>query len=188
MKKIWSRRTFSLLSELTERFGLLIAKGKNVIPEDLKKKQMLEALHFGHPGSTKMLAENKIFWRWWLSKDIELKCNTCMSRMSSGMIWKKCLPSNKRSNLQVLISLENERINFSGNLHDRNNTDELLIFTRIDRYINWHVFRLYKSTESKEVNVFLESCDNLYGVPQKQKQTAVTLLQPNIFKNFCKEI
>ena len=48
-----------VLSKVIERLGLFTGD-KIVIPEELKK-QVVEALHFGHPGSTKMLAESNIF-------------------------------------------------------------------------------------------------------------------------------
>ena len=56
-----SRRNLPGFSELTERFGLLFAGDKIAIPEELKK-QVVDALHFGHSDSTKTLAESNIFW------------------------------------------------------------------------------------------------------------------------------
>ena len=50
-----------VFNEIAERFGLLFAGYKIVVPEELKE-QVVEALHFGHPGSTKMLAQGSIFW------------------------------------------------------------------------------------------------------------------------------
>ena len=47
------------LSELIERFGLFFEGDEIVIPEELKK-QVVEALHFGHPGSMKWLAKNNM--------------------------------------------------------------------------------------------------------------------------------
>ena len=48
--------------EPNERFGLQFAGDKIVIPEYLKK-QMVEPLNFGHPGSMEMLAKRNTF-RW----------------------------------------------------------------------------------------------------------------------------
>ena len=50
-----------VISKITERIGLLFAGDNIVVPEELKK-QVLDALHFGHLGSTTMLAESNIFW------------------------------------------------------------------------------------------------------------------------------
>ena len=50
-----------VFNELTERFGLILAGDKIVIPDEMKKKQLEEALHVGLLGSMKMLAESNIF-------------------------------------------------------------------------------------------------------------------------------
>ena len=56
---------------------------KLVIPEELKK-QLVDALHFAHPNSTKMPAEANIF-RWaGMRKLKEEKCGTFSACMSSG--------------------------------------------------------------------------------------------------------
>ena len=54
-----SPEEFSLVfTELTKRLGLLFAGDKIVIPEEFKKQEA-DALNFGHPGSTEMLAQSK---------------------------------------------------------------------------------------------------------------------------------
>ena len=73
----------SLFTKLTERFGLLLAEAKIVKPDELKK-QVVDALHFGHPGSTKTLAESNIIWWTGMPKDVEEKCSTCTACMSFG--------------------------------------------------------------------------------------------------------
>ena len=85
-----AREDFSpVFSEITERFGLLFAGDRIVVPEKLKK-QVVDALHFGHPGSTKMPAESNIFWWSGMNENIENKCSTCnpkttdTTRTSSG--------------------------------------------------------------------------------------------------------
>ena len=66
---------FPVITGLTERFGLLLAGNKIIIPEELEE-EVVDALHFGHPESTKMLAESNIFcWRV-MQKDTEEKCST----------------------------------------------------------------------------------------------------------------
>ena len=44
--------------EITDRFGLLFAGDRILVPEKLKR-QNVDALHFGHQGSVKMLVEKK---------------------------------------------------------------------------------------------------------------------------------
>ena len=55
------KESFLVFSEITKRFGLLFAGNRIVVPEELKI-QVVDELQFGHPGSTKMLAEICIIW------------------------------------------------------------------------------------------------------------------------------
>ena len=72
-----------ILSEITEKFGLVFTGDTVVISGELKRP-LVDALNFGHPGSTKMLAENSIF-RWsGMKKDKKSKCSTFTACMSSG--------------------------------------------------------------------------------------------------------
>ena len=57
-------------NEITERIGLVFAGDNIVTPEELKW-QVVEALHFGHPGSTKMVTECNFCWWSGIRKDIE---------------------------------------------------------------------------------------------------------------------
>ena len=57
-QKEWA--TEKVLPVLTERFGLLSAGDESVILQELKKP-VVDASHFVHPGSTKMLGENNKF-------------------------------------------------------------------------------------------------------------------------------
>ena len=46
-----------VFGKITKRLGLLSAGDRTVIPEEWKGP-VLDGLHFGHPGSTKLLAES----------------------------------------------------------------------------------------------------------------------------------
>ena len=48
-----------VFTKITKRFDLLFARDKNLIPEELKK-QLVDAIHFGLPSSTKILAQRNI--------------------------------------------------------------------------------------------------------------------------------
>ena len=72
----------AVISKLTKRFGLFVGN-KIRIPEDLKK-QVVEALHFGQPGWTKIPAENIIFQWSGMRNDIEDNCSTRTACMSPG--------------------------------------------------------------------------------------------------------
>ena len=52
------RTTFEKLSN---KWGLTFNDDRIIVPTELRKK-LLETLHFGHAGYTKMAAEAKIFW------------------------------------------------------------------------------------------------------------------------------
>ena len=88
-----AREEFSpVVSGPTERLAFLFAGDRIVIPQEIKK-QVVEAVHFGHLGSTKMLAECNIFWRSKMRGDIENKCSTCTACKSSSKNLKYQLPS-----------------------------------------------------------------------------------------------
>ena len=48
------------------------------------RKNLIDTLHFGHAGSTKMLAEAKTFWWPNMFKEIEDKTKNCVACMVSG--------------------------------------------------------------------------------------------------------
>ena len=85
-----------IFTKLTERFVLLIAVDKIVLPEELKK-QVVDATYFGHPGSTKMLAEANIFWWAGMRNDREEKCSTWTVSVSPGRISKYQSPMTEKS-------------------------------------------------------------------------------------------
>ena len=72
-----------VFSEITGRFGLLFVSDRIVVPEELKR-EVVDAVHFRHSGSTKMIVENNFIWCSGLKKEIENKCSTCTACMSSG--------------------------------------------------------------------------------------------------------
>ena len=83
-------------SKIVERFDVFLA-GDGIAILDELKRPVVEALHFGHSGSTKMPAENSIF-RWSrMKEDIENKCSTCTAYMSSGGNIKYQLPSTEKN-------------------------------------------------------------------------------------------
>ena len=51
----------TVFEKLSNKWGLTFNEDRILIPTELRKK-LLDTLHFGHAGSTKMLAESKIFW------------------------------------------------------------------------------------------------------------------------------
>ena len=54
------KKFLPVFTELPKKFRLLFARDNIVVPEELKK-QVVDALHFADPVSTKTLAESNIF-------------------------------------------------------------------------------------------------------------------------------
>ena len=85
------RRVFDKLSI---RWSLVFVDDHIVVPIDLRRR-LLDFLHFGHSGITKMTSEAKIFW--WPNKkqDIGTKVIDCTACLASG----KLLIINYRKNI-----------------------------------------------------------------------------------------
>ena len=62
----------NVFEKLNIRWGLTFNDDRIVVPTELRKK-LLDTLHFGHAGATKMTAEAKIFWWPNMLKEIEDK-------------------------------------------------------------------------------------------------------------------
>ena len=154
-------------SKITQQFGWLFAGDKIVIPGELKRP-VVDALHFGHPGSTKMVVESIIFWWSGMKKNIANKCSTCTACMSSGKNSKYQLPLTENFRLPALTEPGPEiQTDFSGKLHSKLVTGEPYIFIGIDEYSKWPVVRICNSTKTREVIKFLESFVNFYSVPER---------------------
>ena len=88
-----------------------------VVPMDLRRR-LLDILHFGHAGTTKMLAEAKIFWWPEINRDIENKVKDYTACLASGKSLKYQLPSNHYGKLKKLIEPGKEmQTDFTGKLH-----------------------------------------------------------------------
>ena len=62
----------TVFDKLSIRWGLVFVDDQIVVPIDLRRK-LLDIIHFGHSGITKMNAEAKIFWWPGMKQDIEKK-------------------------------------------------------------------------------------------------------------------
>ena len=117
----------------------------------------------------------------------ENECSTCTSCMSSGTNIRHQLPSTKKIKLPVLTEPAQEiQMDFSGKLPTNHLTGEPYNIIGIDRYINWTVVRMCKSTETKKVINFLESFVNLYGVPEKTKSDRGSAFISKEYEEFYK--
>ena len=86
---------------ISTRWGLKFVNDKIIIPTELRKK-LLETLHFGHAGTTKMTTEAKIFWWPNINKDIEDKVKNCIACLSSDKNLKYQIPKNESGKLGTL--------------------------------------------------------------------------------------
>ena len=178
--KRWSSQIFlSNFLRIYRKFSLLFAG----------KRSMVDALHFGHPGSTNLLGESSVFWWSGMKKNIENKCSTCTSCKSSGKNLKYQLPYTETIKLPALTKPGQKiQIHFFGNSYIKHEPREPYIFIGIDRYCKWPVVWICKSTGTKEVGKVLESFLNCYGVPDKIKSDRRSAFISRELKLFCKNL
>ena len=137
--------------KLTNKWGLKFNDDRKVVPTDLRKK-LLDTLHFGNAGATKMTAETKIFWWPNMQKEIEDKTNNWVACMSSGKNLKYQLPKNEFGKLKTITEPGQEiQIDFSGKLNNNKLNGEHQLLIAIDRFSKWPTAKICKSSETKEV-------------------------------------
>ena len=69
--------------KLSIRWGLIFVDDQIVVQIDLRRR-LLDILHFGHSGTTKMISEAKIFWWPEMKQDIENRVKNCTACLASG--------------------------------------------------------------------------------------------------------
>ena len=111
------RNTFDKISI---RWGLIFVDDQIVIPIDLRRK-LLDILHFGHSGITKMMSEARIFWWPGMKQDIENKVKDCTACFASGENLKYQLQKKFYGKLENQTEPGQElQIDFTGELHNKN--------------------------------------------------------------------
>ena len=104
---------------ISSKWGLTFLNDKIVVPTELRKK-LLDTLHFGNAGTTKMIAEAKIFWWSNINKDNEEKVKNCIACLSSGKNLKYQIPKNENGKLKILAEPGQEvQIDFTGKLNNK---------------------------------------------------------------------
>ena len=172
--------------KLNNKWGLTFNDDRIVVPAELRKK-LLDTLHFGHAGTTKISAEAKIFWWPNMQKEIEVKTKNCVACMSSGKNLKYQLPKPNFGKLKTLTEPGQEiQIDFSGKLNNKNLNGDHQILIAIDRFSKWPTAKICKSSETKEVINFLKQNFNLYGLPEKIKTDKGEAFVSKEYKEFCK--
>ena len=171
---------------ISSKWGLTFLNDKIVVPTELRKK-LLDTLHFGHAGTTKMIAEAKIFWCPNINKDIEEKVKNCIACLSSGKNLKYQIPKNGNGKLKILTEPGQEiQIDFTGKLHNKKLNGESQLLIAIDRFSKWPTVKICKTTETKEVINFLTQNFNLYGIPEKIKSDKGGAFISKEYIEFCK--
>ena len=110
-----------VFGKLSIRWGLIFMDDQIVVPVD-HRRRLLDILHFGHAGLTKMTAEAKIVWWPNITRDIENKAKDCTACLASGKNLKYQLSKNHYGNLKTLTEPGQKiQIDFTGKLHNKKN-------------------------------------------------------------------
>ena len=124
---------------------------------DLRRK-LIEILHFGHSGTTKMLSDGRIFWWPEMRKDIEQKVKDCTACLATGKNLEYQIPKIRNGKLEKLSEPWQElQIDFTGKLHNKNLNRESQILIAIDRFSKWPTAKICKTSDTKEVISFLSN-------------------------------
>ena len=86
--------------KLSNMWGLTFNDDRIVVPNELRKK-LMETLHFGHAGYTKMTSEAKIFWWPNMQKEIEEKAKNCVACMASGKNLRYQIPEREFGKIKI---------------------------------------------------------------------------------------
>ena len=184
----------TVFDKLSISWGLVFVDYQIVVSIDLRRR-LLDILHFGHPGITKITSEGitkitseaKIFW--WPNKkqDIETKVKDCTACPASSKTRNYQLPKNYYGKLEKLSEPGQEiKIDLTGNLHNKNLSGEVQILIAIVRFSKWPTAKSCKTSKTKEVTNFLSSNFNLYGVPEKLKSEKGGAFISKEYRHFCR--
>ena len=158
-----------VFDKVSIRWGLVFVDDQIAIPIVLRRK-LIETLHFGHSGTTKMLSDAKIFWWPEMRKDIEQKVKDCTACLATGKNLKSQIPKNHYGKLEKLSEPGQElQIDFTGKVHNKNLNGEPQILVAIDGFSKWPTVKCCKTSDTKEVISSLSNQFKLYGVPEKIK-------------------
>ena len=175
-----------VFDKLSIRWGLVFMDDQIVVPVDLRRR-LLDILHFGHAGTTKMIAEAKIFWWPDINRDIENKVKDCIACLASGKNLKYQLPKNHYGKLEKLTEPGQEiQIDFTGKLHNKRINGDVQILIAVDRFSKWPTVKISKTAETKEVSNFLSNKFNLYEIRKRSNRIKGEPLYRKNTENFVK--
>ena len=68
---------------LSNKLGLTFNEGRIIVPTELRR-MVLDTLHFGHAGATKVTAKAKVFWWPNKSQEVEEETKNCVACMAAA--------------------------------------------------------------------------------------------------------
>ena len=140
----------TVFDKLSIRWGLVFVDDQIVVPIDLRRK-LLDIIHFGHSGITKMNAEAKIFWWPGMKQDIENKVKDCTACLASGKNLNYQLPKKHYGKLEKLTEPVQEiQIDFTGKLHNKKRNGDVQILIAIDRFGKWPTVKISSQRKQKK--------------------------------------
>ena len=151
------------------------------------RELVLNALHFGHPGETKMLTDSKIFWWPGMADDIRQKQKECTACRNAGKNLKTQIPSTDKSKIITNEPGEELQLDFTGDLISNKLPNRPKILVAIDHYSKWTTAAICKNTETKTVINFLNQHFNLHGIPKRIRTDNDTAFTSKEFKTFCEQ-
>ena len=175
-----------VFDKLSIRWGLVFVDDQIVVPSDLRRI-LLDILHFGRAGMTKMETEVKIFW--WPTKksDLEMKVKDGTACLASGKNLKYQLPCKHYGKLEKLTGPGQEiQIDFTEKLHNQKIHGDVQILIAVDRYSKLPTVKICKTAETKEMIQFLTCNFNLYGIPEKIKSDKEGAFISKEYREFCR--
>ena len=158
-----------VFDKLSIRWGLVFVDDQIAVPIDLSRR-LIEILHFGNAGTTKMLSGAKIFWWPEMRKDIEQKVKDCTACLSTGKNLNYQIPINQHGKLEKLTEPGQEpQTDFTGKLHNKKLNGEPQILIAVARFSKWPTAKICESAETKELINCLTNHFNIYGTPETIK-------------------
>ena len=163
-----------------------ILKRQIIVPTELRKK-LLDTLHFGHAGTTKMTAEAKIFWWPNINKVIEDKVKNCKTCLASGKNLKYQKPKNESGKLKTFTEPGQEiQIDFTGKLYNKKLNGKNQLLNVVDSFSKWPTVKICKPCEANEVIKLLKQIFSLYGIPERIKSDRGGAFISKDYIQFCK--
>ena len=149
---------------LSTRFGVMFYDDKIIVPKSLRTT-VITSLRKGHPSINKTSHAAKPFWWARMHKEIQQKCDECISCNRTGkniksqltMTEVNYLPPTKKPNQGI-------QLDFIGPRRPKQRRFFMLVST--DRYSRWPAACICETPTDKTAKSFLEQYINLIGISE----------------------